>query len=103
MRGPLLSGAVGSAVTLRRLCEIVRDQGPTAVVRSAWLGLTLASEIPVLAVLPPSARAAARRRRRRKSAGPPSLFALAGAAVPLGEGTAGSLIVTDLRRSRRPG
>jgi hypothetical protein len=96
MRGPLLSGAVGSAVTLRRLCEIVRNHGPTAVVRSDWLGLTLASEIPVVAVLPASARAAARRRRRSKKAGPPSLFALAGAAPPLGEGAAGSLIVTDL-------
>jgi hypothetical protein len=96
MRGPLISGGVGSAITLRRLCEIVRDKGPTVVVRSDWLGMTLSSEIPVVAVLPPAARAAARRRRRRKAAGPPSLFVLAGAGVPVAEGGAGSLIVTDL-------
>jgi hypothetical protein len=97
MRGPLLSGPVGSAVTLGRLGEIVRSQGPTVVVRSPWLGLTLASEIPVVTVLPAEARSAARRRRRRKNAGqPPSIFVIGGATLPLQPGAAGSLVVTDL-------
>jgi hypothetical protein len=97
MRGPLLSGAVGSAVTLRRLSEILRGQGPTVVVRSPWLGLTLAAELPVLALLPREAQSAARRRTRRKSAAqPPALFALSGAGLPLAAGAAGSLVVADL-------
>jgi hypothetical protein len=97
MRGPLLSGAVGSAVTLRRLSEILRDQSPTVVVRSPWLGLTLASELPVLALLPREAQATARRRARRKSAAQiPTLFALSGPALPLATGAAGSLVVADL-------
>jgi hypothetical protein len=96
MRGPLLSGAVGSAVTLRRLCEIVRGMAPTVVVRSPWLGLTLAAELSVVAFVPAEARGAARRRRRRKTDGPPSLFALAGTAVPIAGAAAGSLVATDL-------
>jgi hypothetical protein len=97
MRGPLLSGAVGSAVTLRRLSEILRAQGPTVVVRSPWLGLTLATELTVLALVPREAQAAARRRARRKSATqPPALFALSGAVLPLADGVAGSLVVADL-------
>jgi hypothetical protein len=96
MRGPLLSGAVGSAVTLRRLSEMVRGHAPVVVIRSPWLALTLSSEIPVLGVLPREALVAARRRRRRKNAGPPSQFVLAGGPLPLASGGAGALVVPDL-------
>ncbi len=96
MRGPLLSGPVGGAVTLGRLTAMLRDQGPTVVVRSAWLGLTLCAELSVLAVLPATARSAARRRRRKSQGLPPSLFVLGGAAAPLQPGTAGSIVVADL-------
>ena len=96
MRGPLLSGAVGSAVTLRLLSEMVRGHAPVVVIRSPWLGLTLSSEIPVLGLLPREAVAAARRRRRRKNPGPPSQFVLAGAALPLAARAAGALVVPDL-------
>jgi hypothetical protein len=97
MRGPLLSGAVGSPVTLRRLAQVVKGCPPTVVMGSAWLGLALASEVSVLAMLPADALGAARRRRRRRGSGaPPSVFLLAGAALPLASGTAGSLVVTDL-------
>jgi hypothetical protein len=97
MRGPLLSGAVGSAVTLRRLSEMVRGHAPVVVIRSPWLGLTLSSEMSVVALLPREALGAARRRQRRKNAGlPGSLFALAGAALPLAPASAGALVVPDL-------
>jgi hypothetical protein len=98
MRGPLLSGAVGSAVTLRGLSQMVRAHPPVVVIRSPWLGLTLSSEATVVGLLPREALGAARRRRRRKNAGggPGSLFALAGAALPLAPGCAGSLVVPDL-------
>jgi hypothetical protein len=114
MRGPLLSGPLGNAVTLRRLAERLRACAPVVVMRSLWMASALAAEFPVVAVLgtpepgDPSIRAedrAAGRKNARKAlrkAGGKSGVAgtlavvLADQALPLAPGGAGAVVLEDL-------
>jgi hypothetical protein len=51
MRGPLLSGAIGSPATLRLLVDLVRGHAPIAVIGPPWLAEKLQAdgEVAVLA------------------------------------------------------
>jgi SAM-dependent methyltransferase len=97
MRGPLLSGVLGSAATLRRLPDLLRDRRPVAVLSSLWLAAVLSSELPVLALIEPSKAAAARRALRKAQASNRALgVAVAGAALPLPPGSLGAVVLEDV-------
>lgn len=70
MRGPLLSGPLGRAATLKRVCQIARERPPVVVLSALWLGQALSAEVPVTVLVEPDKRPAATRavrRARRKS------------------------------------
>jgi hypothetical protein len=97
MRGPLLSGAVGSPAALARLCQILRAKPPAVVLSSLWLARELAEEIPVVAVLEREVAKAARRALKKAQAAGHRLAAVvAGEALPLAPGRAGALVVESL-------
>ena len=97
MRGPLLSGALGSPATLDRVCSLVADHTPVVVLSALWLAETLATEIPVLALVEEDKRASAVRAQRRahKQAHPLTVM-VAGSEVPLAVGAAGAILVDSL-------
>jgi hypothetical protein len=97
MRGPLLSGALGSPATLRRLPDILRERRPVAVLSSLWLAATLAAELPVLAMIEAGKASAARRALRKAvKAARPLGVVVAGAALPLGPATLGAVLLEDV-------
>ncbi len=97
MRGPLLSGPLGSAATLAALARWLRGAAPAVVVGPLWLAAALAREIPIIALIEPEQRAAARRaaKRGRAAAGDATALTLVEAAeeIPLRRGGAGALVV----------
>jgi hypothetical protein len=97
MRGPLLSGALGSAATLDRVCRLLQGHQPTVVLSALWLAEALASSFPVLALVEEDKRSAALRavRRASKSANP-LLVVSAGEDVPLGRGVVGAILIENL-------
>jgi hypothetical protein len=97
MRGPLLSGALGSAVTLERVCGLLLGHQPTVVLSALWLAQALATNFSVLALVEENKRSAAQRavRRARQSAHP-LLVVSAGEDLPLGRGTAGAVLIENL-------
>ncbi len=97
MRSPLLSGAVGSAATLTRLCEVVRPRGPVVVLSALWLAEALSSELPVTAVVESDQRRAAKRAAKRAAAEKRRLaIVAAGESLPLGAGAAGAVVIENL-------
>lgn len=97
MRGPLLSGALGSPATLDRVLGLVREHSPVVVLSALWLAETLANEIPVLALIEEDKRAAAvRARRRAGKQGLPLAIVMAAAEVPLGTASVGAVLVDSL-------
>jgi len=97
MRGPLLSGALGSPATLGRVCNLVRAHAPVVVLSALWLAEVLASEFEVLALVEADKRGAALRAlRRARKLGHPLNFVVAGAEVPLASGSVGSVLVDSL-------
>jgi hypothetical protein len=97
MRGPLLSGPIGSAATLSRVCQLVRERGPAVVLSAVWLAEALAGEVPVLAVVEPDKRKAAQRAvKRAAGSGHRLLVVTAGEAVPLPDGSAGVIVTEEL-------
>jgi hypothetical protein len=94
VRGPLLSGPLGTVAVLDRLLTHLRGRGPTVVIGPLWLGETLAEELPVMLLFEPEDRARARRIVRRATTGKVRLGAvMAGVELPLGRGTAGALVI----------
>lgn len=94
MRGPLLSGPVGSPAALQRLCELLRDRRPVAVVSALWLAEALAGAMPITALTEPDKRAQARRAvARLKRRGRGLDVVIAGEDLPLGPGSLGAAIV----------
>ena len=67
MRGPLLSGPLGSAATLDRVCRLLQEHQPVVVLSALWLAETLAGSFPVLALVEEDKRSAALRAVRRAS------------------------------------
>jgi hypothetical protein len=97
MRGPLLSGALGSPATLDRVCGLVRPHSPVVVLSALWLAETLASEIPVLALVEEEKRAAAlRARRRARKLGHQLSIVAAASEVPLAKNSVGTVLVDSL-------
>jgi hypothetical protein len=97
MRGPLLSGALGSAATLDRVVELVRPHQPIVVLSALWLAETLATELPVLALVEKEKLGAATRagRRAKKLALPLSIVAAAGE-VPLAPKRVGAVLLDNM-------
>jgi len=97
MRGPLLSGALGSPATLGRVCAFLAERSPVVVLSALWLAETLAAEMSVLALVEEEKRgAAARAQRRARKQGHPLAVMVAGSEVPLGRGTVAAVLVDSL-------
>jgi hypothetical protein len=96
MRGPLLSGPLGSSASLAALTRWIGGVGPVVVLGPAWLAETLATAAPVLFLdEPDDRRVLVRARRRADKAGRPLLIGVAGAEVPLRRGSLGALVVEN--------
>jgi len=97
MRGPLLSGALGSPATLGRVCNLVRVHSPVVVLSALWLAEALASEFDVLALVEAEKRnAAVRAQRRAHKLGHPLTVVVAASEVPLARGSVGAILVDSL-------
>jgi hypothetical protein len=97
MRGPLLSGALGSPATLGRVCNLVRAHSPVVVLSALWLAEVLASEFDVLALVETEKRSASLRAlRRARKLGHPLSCVVAAAEVPLAVGSVGAVLVDSL-------
>jgi len=97
MRGPLLSGPLGSAATLDRVCRLLQEHQPVVVLSALWLAETLAGSFPVLALVEEDKRSAALRAVRRASRSANRLLVVsAGEDVPLGRGVVGAILVENL-------
>jgi hypothetical protein len=96
MRGPLLSGPLGSAASLAALGRWLDGTGPVVVLGPLWLAETLATSRPVLFLdEPDDRRVLVRARRRADKASRPLLIGIAGAAVPLRRASLGALVVEN--------
>jgi len=96
MRGPLLSGPLGSSASLAALARWIGGVGPVVVLGPTWLAETLAEAAPVLFLdEPDDRRVLVRARRRADKAGRKLLVGVAGAEVPLGRGTLGGLVIEN--------
>lgn len=94
MRGPLLSGPLGSTATLERIFHLVRERAPTLVLSALWLAEALTVAIPVVALVEPDKHRSARRLVKRLAQGPiSSLVVVAGEDLPVRPGTVGAIVV----------
>jgi hypothetical protein len=100
MRGPLLSGPLGSAAALQAMARWsagLVPESPAVVLGPLWLGEALAATGRVLILVEPDHRAAlARVRRRAARAKRPLQIALAAAELPLRPGSLGLLVVENV-------
>jgi predicted O-methyltransferase YrrM len=97
MRGPLLSGPLGSSVTLARVCELVGARGPTVVLSALWLARALAGQMPVTALIEADKRRPALRVVRQAArTGRPLMVVTAGEALPMSMGRVGCILVENL-------
>jgi hypothetical protein len=97
MRGPLLSGPLGSSATLTWVVERLRPHGAVVVLSALWLAEALAAALPVLALIEPDKRRAGRKAQARAARqGHRLLVAEAGEALPLGREGAGAFVVEGL-------
>lgn len=84
MRGPILSGVVGSAASLQAIVRWASAAAPVVVLGPLWLGETLSHALKVVALVEADDRAAVKRARRRAAkAGRAFEVALGGADLPL--------------------
>jgi hypothetical protein len=97
MRGPLLSGALGSPATLDRVCSLLQGHEPIVVLSALWLAETLATDLPILALVEEDKRSAAVRAvKRANKAGRRLMVVSAGEDVPLRRGTVGAILIENL-------
>jgi len=97
VKGPLLSGALGSAPTLAAVLRWTEGRAPVVVIGPPWLGDAVASSGRVLVLVEPEARPIALRARRRAQKQSRALeVALAAADLPLGRGTLSALVVENV-------
>lgn len=94
MRGPLLSGPLGSAPSLAALLRWLKDRGPVAVIGPVWLAEALSAESPTLLLVEPEERARARRAVRRATGeGRHLAAAVAGDGLPIRAGALDNLVI----------
>jgi predicted O-methyltransferase YrrM len=98
MRGPLLSGPLGSSTVLDALLVRLRGAGKTAVktavIGPLWLAETLSAEIPVVLLIEPEESGRARRIARRAATdGHRLTVVIAGVELPLQPGAADALVI----------
>jgi hypothetical protein len=97
MRGPLLSGPLGSAASLAALTRWVAGTGPVVVLGPVWLAEALAVAAPILFLdEPDDRRVLVRARRRAQKASRQLTLGLAGAEVPVRAGSVGALVVENV-------
>ncbi len=85
VKGPLLSGALGSAPTLAAVLRWTEGRAPVVVIGPPWLGDAIATTGRALVLVEPETRPIAVRARRRAHKQNRALdVALAGAELPLG-------------------
>jgi hypothetical protein len=98
MRGPLLSGALGSSASLEAVLRWAKGAAaPVVVLGPLWLGETLAAELPVMMLVATDDRPAVRRARRRAlKAGHAFEIAIGAADVPLRPSSVGAMIVENV-------
>jgi hypothetical protein len=96
MRGPLLSGPLGSTASLTALARWVEGAGPVVVLGPVWLAEALAQAGPVTFLdEPDDRRVLVRARRRADKASRPLAIATAGADLPLRRGSLGALVIEN--------
>jgi hypothetical protein len=96
MRGPLLSGPLGSAASLAALGRWTAGAGPVVVLGPVWLADALAASTPVLYLdEPDDRRVLVRAKRRAVKAARPLVVGIAGADVPLRRASVGALVVEN--------
>ncbi|HET6281659.1 MAG TPA: hypothetical protein VFH73_11855 [Polyangia bacterium] len=97
MRGPLLSGAVGSAASLQAVVRWAAGAQPVVVLGPLWLGETLAQALKVVMLVEADDRASVKRARRRAvKAGRALEIALAGAELPMPLRSVSALVVENV-------
>jgi hypothetical protein len=97
MRGPLLSGPLGSAASLDALARWLAGKGPVVVLGPVWLAEALAGATPVLFLdEPDDRRVLVRARKRAQKASRPLTLGIAGAEVPVRPASVGALVVENV-------
>jgi hypothetical protein len=98
LRGPFLSGALGSTPSLEAILRWARpaERDPVVVLGPLWMGVTLAAELRVVMLVATDDHAAVKRARRRAlKAGRAFEIAVGGAEVPLRPRSVGAMIVEN--------
>jgi hypothetical protein len=97
VKGPLLSGALGSAPTLAAVLRWTEGRAPVVVLGPPWLGDAIATTGRALVLVEAETRPIALRARRRASKQNRALdVALAGADLPLGRSVLPALVVENV-------
>jgi hypothetical protein len=97
VKGPLLSGALGSAPTLAAVLRWTEGRAPVVVLGPPWLGDAIATTGRALVLVEAESRPIALRARRRASKQNRALdVALAGADLPLGRSVLPALVVENV-------
>src|SRR3954469_24858994 len=97
VKGPLLSGALGSAPTLAAVLRWTEGRTPVVVLGPPWLGDAIASAGRALVLVEAEARPIALRARRRAGKQNRALdVALAGAELPLARAALPALVVENV-------
>ena len=103
VRGPLLSGALGSAQTLTAVFRWTEGRSPTVVLGPPWLGDAVANSGRTLVLVESEARPVALRTRKRAHKQNRALdVALAGAELPLRRGALRALVVENVAGLNEP-
>ena len=97
MRGPLLSGPLGSAASLAAIARWIDGAGPVVVLGPVWLAETLATRAPVLFLdEPDDRRTLARARRRAEKLGKHLALGVAGGELPLRPASLGAMVIENV-------
>jgi hypothetical protein len=97
VKGPLLSGALGSAPTLAAVLRWTEGRAPVVVIGPPWLGDAVATTGRVLVLVEPETRPMALRTRRRAHKQQRALdVVIAAAELPLGRGVLPALVVENV-------
>ena len=96
MRGPLLSGPLGSQPSLEALLRWTQGHAPVVVLGPPWLGAALARGGTALVLVESEARPqAVRVRRRARKENQPLSVALAAAELPFRAGSLSALVIEN--------